>query len=381
MKESKKPLLLWLGSAAALLILALIAGGGTLSLRTGNVSFALITAILLIAAALIRARVIPKFTIVPGRFQLALETIVGAFIPKPKAAKPAPKPRTVKKGPSLGEKLRRLPGVIGGWAAANKVALGVWVVLLAVLFVGTKLAGSHGDHGDVQIAMRDAVLHDVNRVSLLGLKDVNPALIAAMTVSAVLLLAAVLIRLFVIPRFTEVPGRFQMVLESIVGLLDGMAHVGPREQPCFIGGYVFAAGVYVFSSTLFELFGLQAVTTHGHSVALPAPLSDVNAAIAMGCLSYLVIFFGGLIRRGGKGAGAALKEFSLPISMSFRLFGALLSGLLVTELVYHYVRLSYVLPVVVGVLFTLLHALVQAYVLTMLVGMYYGEVTGREEEE
>ena len=381
MKESKKPLLIWLGSVAALLILALIAGGGTLSLRTANVSLALITAILLIAAALIRARVVPKFTIVPGRFQLLLETIVGAFIPKPKAAKPAPKTRAVKKGPSLGEKLRRLPGAVGGWAAANKVALGVWVVLLAVLFIGAMLTGSHGDHGDVQIAMRDAVLHDVNRISLFGLKDVNPALVAAMTVSAVLLLAAALIRLFVVPRFTEVPGRFQMVLESIVGLLDGMAHVGPREQPCFIGGYVFAAGVYVFSSTLFELFGAQAVTTHGHSVALPAPLSDVNAAIAMGCLSYLVIFFGGLIRRGGKGAGAALKEFSLPISMSFRLFGALLSGLLVTELVYHYVKLSYVLPVVVGVLFTLLHALVQAYVLTMLVGMYYAEVTGREEEE
>ena len=381
MKESKKPLLLWLGSAAALAILALAAGGGTLSLRTANVSLALITAILLLAAALIRARVIPKFTIVPGRFQLALETIVGAFIPKPKAKAAKPKARAVKKGPSLIEKLRRLPGAVGGWAAANRLALSVWVVLLAVLFAGAKLTGSHGDHGDVQIAMRDAVLHDVNRVSLFGLKDVNPALIAAMTVSAVLLLAAVLIRLFVIPRFTEVPGKFQMVLESIVGLLDGMAHVGPREQPCFIGGYVFAAGVYVFSSTLFELFGLQAVTTHGHSVALPAPLSDVNAAIAMGCLSYLVIFCGGLIRRGGKGAGAALKEFSLPISMSFRLFGALLSGLLVTELVYHYVKLSYVLPVVVGVLFTLLHALVQAYVLTMLVGMYYGEVTGREEEE
>ena len=379
MKESKKPLLLWLGSAAALLVLALAAGGGRLTLRTGNVSLALVTALVLLTAALIRARAVPKFTVVPGRFQLLLETLVGAFIPKPKAAKPAPKTRAVKKGPSLGEKLRRLPGAVGGWAAANKVALGVWVVLLAALFVGTKLTGSHGDHGDVQIAMRDAVLHDVNRVSLFGLKDVNPALIAAMTVSCILLLAAALIRLFVVPRFTEVPGRFQMVLETIVGLLDGMAHVGPREQPCFIGGYVFAAGVYVFSSTLFELFGAQAVTTHGHSVALPAPLSDVNAAIAMGCLSYLVIFFGGLIHAGGRGAGAALKEFSLPISMSFRLFGALLSGLLVTELVYHYVTLSYVLPVVVGVLFTLLHALVQAYVLTMLVGMYYREVTEKPE--
>ena len=57
------------------------------------------------------------------------------------------------------------------------------------------------------------------------------------------------------------------------------------------------------------------------------------------------------------------------------LFGALLSGLLVTELVYYYISLSFVLPVLVGVLFTLLHALVQTYVLTMLVSMYYGEVS------
>ncbi len=61
--------------------------------------------------------------------------------------------------------------------------------------------------------------------------------------------------------------------------------------------------------------------------------------------------------------------------MSFRLFGALLSGLLVTELVYYFVGLSFVLPVVVGVLFTLLHALIQTYVLTMLTALYYGEVS------
>ena len=56
------------------------------------------------------------------------------------------------------------------------------------------------------------------------------------------------------------------------------------------------------------------------------------------------------------------------------LFGALLSGLLVTELVYYYSSMSYVLPVVVGVLFTLLHALIQAYVLTLLTTMFYGEL-------
>ena len=70
-----------------------------------------------------------------------------------------------------------------------------------------------------------------------------------------------------------------------------------------------------------------------------------------------------------------VKEYSLPISLSFRLFGALLSGALVTELVYYYSALSYVLPVLVGVLFTLLHALIQAYVLTMLTSLFYGQVS------
>ncbi len=59
--------------------------------------------------------------------------------------------------------------------------------------------------------------------------------------------------------------------------------------------------------------------------------------------------------------------------MSFRLFGALLSGLLVTELVYYYISLSFVLPVIVGVLFTSLHALIQTYVLATLASVFYGE--------
>ena len=49
--------------------------------------------------------------------------------------------------------------------------------------------------------------------------------------------------------------------------------------------------------------------------------------------------------------------------------------MLVTELVYYFIHLSFVLPVIVGVLFTVMHALIQAYVLTMLTSVYYGEVS------
>ena len=257
----------------------------------------------------------------------------------------------------------------------RKKVLALWLGAAVLLLAGAVLTGSPGRAESVQEAMRDAVLHGANRISLLGLKEVNPGMISALTVTGALLAAAACIRVLVIPRFQYVPGRFQLLLEEAVGLFDRMAKTSSPHRNGFLGLYIFSAGAYIFVGTLFELLGLQAVTTAGRPITLPAPLSDVNAAIALGCLSYLVILSGGIAGNGAGGIGKTLKEFSLPISMSFRLFGALLSGLLVTELVYYFVGLSFVLPVVVGVLFTLLHALIQTYVLTMLTALYYGEVS------
>ncbi len=257
----------------------------------------------------------------------------------------------------------------------HKKGLALWLGVVLLLLAGALSAGSPGRTETVKEAMRDAVLHDVNRISLFGLKEVNPGLVSAFTVTLLLLLAAACIRMFVIPKFRYTPGKFQLLLEEAVGLFSGMAKGSSPHRWGFLGAYIFAAGAYIFVGTLFELLGLQAVTVHGHPITLPAPLSDVNAAIALGTFSYLAILSGGVAANGLKGVGKTLKEFSLPISMSFRLFGALLSGLLVTELVYYYVSLSFVLPVIVGVLFTLLHALIQTYVLTMLTALYYGEVS------
>ena len=258
----------------------------------------------------------------------------------------------------------------------NKKGVILWLLIVAVLFAASLMCGSPaGETESVQTAMRDAVLHDINRISLFGIKDVNPGLISAFCVTGILLIAALILRITVIPGFTYVPGKAQLLMETLVGMFDGMAKENSPHRNKGLGLYIFTAGVYIFCSTIFELFGFQAVTTEGTSIALPAPLSDVNAAIALGCRSYLFIISGGVMQNGITGVGRALKEFSLPISMSFRLFGALLSGLLVTELVYYYITLSFVLPVIIGVLFTLLHALIQSYVLTMLTALYYGEVS------
>lgn len=138
----------------------------------------------------------------------------------------------------------------------------VWVALMVIVLVAALLVGGSGESESIKVVMRDAVLHGTNKVSLFGIKDVNPAYISSLIVCGALLVFAAVIRIFVIPKFKMVPGKFQMLLEQLV-----------------------------------------------------------------------------------------------------------------TELVYYNISLSFVLPVFVGIMFTLLHALIQAYVLTMLTAMFYGEVS------
>lgn len=257
----------------------------------------------------------------------------------------------------------------------RNICIAVFSCIAVVLMIGTIVVKAPEHHGSIGELMRDAVLHETNKISLFGLMDVNPGLISAFTVTGIFFVFALLVRIFVIPRFKMIPGKLQLLLETAVGFFDNLAKSNSPHRNKFLGAYVFAAGAYIFVGTVLELFGIQVVTTQGASMALPAPLADINGAVMMGCLSYLVILSGGIAENKLRGVGKTLKEFSLPISMSFRLFGALLSGALVTELVYHYIALSYGLPIVVGVLFTLLHALIQAYVLTMLTALFYGEVS------
>ena len=255
-------------------------------------------------------------------------------------------------------------------------AILILVIIEVVLLIAAVMVGPPDSRsGTIKEIMRDAVLHENEKVLLLGKLAVNPGLISAYTVTGIIFVLALLLRIFVIPRFQRIPGKFQMLLEQAVGLFGGLAKSNSPHRNKFLGAYVFTAGAYIFIGTLFELLGIQAVTTEGASISLPAPLADITGAIALGVMSYCVILSGGLVANGIKGVLNTLKDFSLPISMSFRLFGALLSGALVTELVYYYTSLSFVLPVIVGVMFTLLHALIQAYVLTMLTALFYGEVS------
>ena len=205
--------------------------------------------------------------------------------------------------------------------------------------------------------MREALLPE--NVGFLGLQ-VNPSFYTSLIVAGVLIVLAVILRIFVIPRFTDVPGKLQAVLETIVLLFDGM-NEEHSETRAFMGAYVFSAALYIFLGTMVELVGLRPV------------MGDLNACLALSVCTFLMVVVFGARANGAKGALGALKDLTLPVSMSFRLFGSICSGLLVTELVYYFFFLSFGLPVIVGVLFTCFHALIQAYVFAVLSSLFVGE--------
>lgn len=214
--------------------------------------------------------------------------------------------------------------------------------------------------------MKEAVLPD--DVDFLGL-SVHPSFYSALIVTALLLVAALIIRIFVIPKFTKVPGKFQALLEKFVEFFANLANEKCHEKNAYIGPYVFASGTFIFFGTAIEMIGFTPV------------FGDINACIALGLCAFGSIFCVAVRTNGGKGVINALKDFSLPISMSFRLFGAMLSGVLVNELVFNFIFLSFGVPIFVYVLFTLLHAIIQTYVYTMLVSIFFGENTERKPKK
>ncbi|MDO4813299.1 MAG: hypothetical protein Q3995_07275, partial [Eubacteriales bacterium] len=83
----------------------------------------------------------------------------------------------------------------------------IFACIVLLLFVGAVLTGSSaGEQESIREVMKDAVLHESAKVSLFGFAEVNPGLISAYVVTGILILLALICRIFVIPKFTVIPG-------------------------------------------------------------------------------------------------------------------------------------------------------------------------------
>lgn len=203
------------------------------------------------------------------------------------------------------------------------------------------------------------------KVSLFGTKIlVNPGFYTAFAVSVILITVAVILRLTVIKNLKRVPGKIQAALETFVG---GFSKMAEGAYGGFVGGYITVAALYICVGTLVELLGFRPI------------MADLNACLAMGVSTFGLIFFFGFKSHGKKRFKRFLNPINLitdlavPVSMSFRLFGSIVSGMLIMELCYSFMFTSIVIPVFVSVITTLFHALIQAYIFATLSSLFIAE--------
>lgn len=201
-----------------------------------------------------------------------------------------------------------------------------------------------------------------NSGSLFGIA-VNPSFVTAFWLSVGLIVLSLIFRFLVFPHFkaTGVPGKFQCLMEKAVEFIEDFVKEKSPESNTWIGMLSFAACLYIGLGTMCEAMGVRAI------------LVDINACIALAIVGYGTMLVGGIYGDKFKGAMNVLKDFSMLLSMSFRLFGAMIGGLIMNGLVYYFVFLRWGLPIVIAVLFSALHAVVQSYVYMTLVSLFYGE--------
>ena len=171
---------------------------------------------------------------------------------------------------------------------------------------------------------------------------------------------------------TEVPGAFQNVVELIVEMLDGMVGGVMGRQAVRFQNYIGTIFIFILFSNISGLLGLR------------PPTADYGVTFALGIITITLIHFNKFKYQKVKGVIAGLcdpwpiwapinviGDIAVPVSLSLRLFANVLSGTVMTALVYGLLsKIALVWPAALHVYFDLFSGAIQTYVFCMLTMTY-----------
>ncbi|GHU99803.1 hypothetical protein FACS1894211_05870 [Clostridia bacterium] len=198
--------------------------------------------------------------------------------------------------------------------------------------------------------------------------------ITASVVVVLILLFALIIRVFCIPRWRKkrTAGVLQTVLESVVGMFDKEGHDAVGHNAKYLAPWYIGCCGLIFFGTLTELFGMR------------PPLTDLNVTLALGVSTFIFMIFFGIkekkwrfFSRYSKGLFIPIiSDAIVPFSMALRLFCSVFSGFVIMHLLYGVMGDWAVgVPALAAVVTTLFHAIMQTYVFMMLSYAFIGEMT------
>ena len=190
-----------------------------------------------------------------------------------------------------------------------------------------------------------------------------------------LILIAVILRFALLNRFTDIPTGAQNILESVVEAIGNYTDAKAHGVGEFLCSYVLTIGAFMVASSCFELFRLR------------APTADITMTFALALLTFFMINAYGVKKKGAGGRLKALasptpvvfifrviSELAIPVSMACRLFGNMLGGMIVMDLLYTALGNGAVgIPSVAGLFFNVFHPLIQAFIFITLTLTFVNE--------
>lgn len=175
----------------------------------------------------------------------------------------------------------------------------------------------------------------------------------------------------------EVPDGFQNVIELIVEFIDKFVKGVMGENAKRFANYIGSIFIFIILCNISSLIGLR------------PPTADYGVTLPLGLITFFLVQINGIRKNKLQHFGDMCKpvlltpiniigELAVPLSLSLRLFGNILSGTVMMGLIYGLlpIFLKLGLPAVLHVYFDLFSGAIQTYVFCMLTMVYVTDKIG-----
>ncbi len=206
---------------------------------------------------------------------------------------------------------------------------------------------------------------------------ISSTVVVTWVVMAILIVLALLLRIFVIPKMTDKPHGIQTVLELGVEYACKYTKSKVGDLGAGLPAYIGTIALFMVGCAAVELMGVR------------APTSDITMTFAMALITFILINYYGIKKKGVGGRIKTLAEptpvvfpievvsqIAVPVSLACRLFGNMLGGMIVMDLLYSAMGNAAIgVPSLAGLYFNVFHPLIQVYIFITLTLTYIGEAT------
>ena len=210
----------------------------------------------------------------------------------------------------------------------------------------------------------------------IGSLDISQSILVSWVLMVMIIAAALVVRIFFIPRFQKTPDRpIQNVLETMVEGISNYTEKMSDVHSKGLSAYIFGLAIFMVFCMLTDFFGVR------------SPLTDLRLAGTLAVATFLILNYYGLKRKGIKGrlkslASPApaimpiriLSDLAAPVSLACRLFGNMVGGMIVIELLYVALgNFAFGIPAVLGLYFSIFEPIIQIYIFITLTLNYIRE--------